>query len=424
MDCSVHSPCGRYVVRYRNDGSTMNIEVVPKSPASESTEGAYYVAVLNGSQIAEISAAAGVRKEFGAFADMTYNALIGRSPCVRFFIETCEEMRERIATEVVKKQQRTAEDQGGTANADSNPNRGSGPLPESAQNQRFFTLDYDVDFTRAMFPVPLVLVEGESTVAITERQETRAFNTAIQQQRHYRGMAAAKCRTVGSAGVVSTDSKCNDVEKSVVAAVQEENDKLKRENSALTRLCRDKMLEMQKLCEDFKFGMEAVKEVERLKKKMQELRTRLARAEEERDEAQRALARTRRDYRSGTRNTTPKGTGEQCDKRASARRSRFDTPPVVRGHSLSRTAVWSLPAASHCSTGRKGTPSVQRNRSASSAGLSTTKRRLWNRCGSSGPPSRSSSRSSCERLYHSPTVSSNQRERCTVAHLASRAAYR
>lgn len=417
MECSVHSPCGRYVVSYRNAGDTLHINAVPKPVAVEpGAETIHYIAVLGESHIAEISAAAGVRKDFTAFSDMIYNAMIGRSPCVRFFIETCSEMRTRIATEVAQRQHASKgpgvdEEQPANTSMDDSGSGNNSLLSEPARSQWFFTLDYDVDFTRAMFPVPLVATEGGANSNNGERQ-TGLVRAAGQQQQQHGVAAIPNC---APAAVKSDDNE--------VAKWRTENEKLRRENDALTRLCKEKMLEMQRLCEDFQLRVETVKEVERLKKKLVELRTRATRAEEERDEAQAALARIRREHQRLQRSRTPQGRIEHQSEKPTRQRSRFDTPPVVRGRPTSRGGARDSPLLRRLSSGRKQSHCMPRNRSASSEGLTVTKRRLWNGSGSSGPPSRSSSCGSCERLYRSPTASSSQRERCTAKYFASRAVF-
>ncbi|KEG05495.1 hypothetical protein DQ04_21331000, partial [Trypanosoma grayi] len=290
MECCVHSPCGRYLVRYKSDMETMCIDVVPKVSSFEPSPTIHYAAVLRECHVAEITTAAGVRKEFAAFADMTYNAMIGRSPCVKFFIETCEEMKSRITAEVAQRGRNCVTDDSETSQ-----------LPESSRTQRFFTLDYDVDFTRAVFPVPLVertpAAAAEAAAAANNAEPQRRTSVCPQLHHQLRQQHQQQCVTPqdDEPTRAEVDSSSNSSgQAAIITKLRAENDKLRRENDALTRLSREKMLEMQRLCEDFQKRVEGAHEVERLTKKLSSLRARLRRAEEERDEAHIAFERLKR----------------------------------------------------------------------------------------------------------------------------------
>ncbi|ORC92326.1 uncharacterized protein TM35_000045400 [Trypanosoma theileri] len=466
MECCVHSPCGRYIVRYKCDAESMCIDVVPKVSAFEPSPSIHYVALLRDSHVVEITTAAGVRKEFSGFADMTYNALIGRSPCVRFFIETCEEMRSRITAEVAQR---------GRGLSDSyNDDSETSQLSESSRTQRFFTLDYDVDFTRAVFPVPLVHMKAEGDTATTpltaENGGNSRHTTGAHYHHHHRPsqdqphLHAQKVMLV-EGGTIKKEPGCDsgkddennsnnncssDDSKTVIARLQAENEKLKRENEALTRLSREKMLEMQRLCEDFQQRVEGARDAERLQKKLTALRVRLRQAEEERDEAHAAFAR----LKQRTLRSSPQCESSRRSVRTQ-RRSRFDTPSPSHHHrrqrereheepkqqrqqqpqppqsnrrSVSRR-LGDSPAPRGRTGGRPELRVTSRGRSASGSGIGgVAKKRLWadgnsSRC-SSVAGSRCSSRNSCERLYRTPTVSSRQHERNTPLYVPRHAVFR
>ncbi|KAH9601773.1 hypothetical protein LSM04_007533 [Trypanosoma melophagium] len=480
MECCVHSPCGRYFVRYKCDAESMCIDVIPKVSAFEPSPSAHYVALLRDSHVVEITTAAGVRKEFSGFADMTYNALIGRSPCVRFFIETCEEMRSRITAEVAQRGRGLSD----SCNDDSETSQ----LSESSRTQRFFTLDYDVDFTRAVFPVPLVHMKAEGEPVAAAATPLTAEGTGNSRRatgvhyHHYRNhhlhspdqphLHTQRAMLV-EGGTKKKEPGCdnnkvddnnnikndNDNDnknihcssggsKTIIARLQAENEKLKRENEALTLLSREKMLEMQRLCEDFQQRVDGARDAERLQKKLTALRIRLRQAEEERDEAHAAFARLKqRTLRSSS----------QCESNRRSvrtqRRSRFDTPSPSHNHRRqkereheelkqqqqqqqgTRGSTSRRPGDSPAPRGRTGgRPELRvtsRGRSASGSGCSiggVTKKRLWadgssSRC-SSVAGSRCSSRNSCERLYRTPTVSSRQHERNTPLYVPRHAVFR
>ncbi|ESL11917.1 hypothetical protein TRSC58_00324 [Trypanosoma rangeli SC58] len=402
MECCVHSPCGRYLVRYKTDAESMRIDVVPKVSAFEPSPEVHYVAVLRESHVLEITTAAGVRKEFAGFADMTYNALIGRSPSVKFFVETCEEMKSRITAEVAQRGCRTSD----SLIDDSDASQ----LSDTSRMQRFFTLDYDVDFTRAVFPVPLLQMATEEVNAAADSRRLPSVVSADLQLQPQRGAL----RHNGS----KTRAEADDVNKAQLVRLQAENEKLRRENEALARLSREKMLEMQRLCEDFQQRVDGACEVERLKKKLSALRSRLRQAEAERDEAHAAFARLKQRALGG---------GERVK-----RRSRFDTPSPVPRRSSSRR-LGDSPAPRGRTGGRQGGRSAAdlRLRSLSRArggGATLTKRRLWedggsSRC-SSAFGSQCSSRKSCERLYRTPTASSRMHQRESPVHVPRRAVFR
>ncbi|KAG8346896.1 hypothetical protein TRVL_02278 [Trypanosoma vivax] len=412
MECCVHSPCGRYLVRYRSDSQSIALDVRPKPAASDPSPTVRYVAVLHESHIGDITEAAGVRKDFAAFADMTYNAMIGRSPCVKFFIETCGEMRRRVASEVTQCQQGVPSTFLTIANSSqsSQNSQGNSSLPESTGKQRFFTLDYDVDFTRAMFPVPLT----EETFLTRDLpgsvvpQERTVMPSCIPA-----GAAGSPCAKLSCSGNVNEEQFDR-----AIAVLQAENEKLKRENVALKLLCRDKMLEMQKLCDDFQKHVEKAHEVERLQKKLTLLRTQLVHVEEERDEA---LVRLKIEKQRSERSAS--SLNGSRSNRSTRHRSRFDTPPTSCIHASPQAALYDSPRARHVKINRESR-STTRNRSGSSEGLSPSLLRPWGKKRGSGAGSRSSSCSSCERLYRSPTANSLQRERRSPNCEARRAVFR
>ncbi|RNF20192.1 uncharacterized protein Tco025E_03893 [Trypanosoma conorhini] len=407
MECCVHSPCGRYLVRYAAGADSMRIDVVPKVSAFEPAPEVHYAALLREGDVLEITTAAGVRKEFAGFADMTYNAMIGRSPSVKFFVETCEEMRSRITAEVAQRGRGAADSLVDDSDASQ--------LSDAARAQRFFTLDYDVDFTRAVFPVPLLQVTpaavcGAASASASVDPQPRG--TAPRQDGATAGAEAA-----GNAQL---------------ARLRTENEKLRRENAALARLSREKMLEMQRLCEDFQQRVDGACEVERLKKKLSALRTRLRQAEEERDAAHAAFARLKQRAPHCGPQPDSSRRGEKV-----RRRSRFDTPSPVPRRSSSRR-LGDSPAPRGRTGGRQGrAAAAARSRSLShndGGGTALTKKRLWtdagssSRCSSSSlagaAGSRCSSRGSCERLYRTPTASSRMHQRDSPVYVPRRAVFR
>ncbi|RNC62229.1 hypothetical protein TcCL_ESM00245 [Trypanosoma cruzi] len=408
MECCVHSPCGRYLVRYKNDAESMSIDVIPKASAFEPSSDVHYVAVLRESHVLEITTAAGVRKEFAGFADMTYNAMIGRSPSVKFFVETCEEMKSRITAEVAQRGHGTSDSIIDESDASQ--------LSETSRMQRFFTLDYDVDFTRAVFPVPLVqMTTAEMNGTMDLRRMPSVPPTEQQQQR----------TTPRHSGLIELGT--DNASKPSNAQLQTENEKLRRENEALARLSREKMLEMQRLCEDFQQRVDGACEVERLKKKLAGLRARLRQAEAERDEAHAAFMR----LKQRTLRSSPRPDGNLRSEKVK-RRSRFDTPSPAPRRSSSRF-LGDSPAPRGRTGGRQGRSAAASSRSRSLSngdrnGATLTKKRLWgdrgsSRC-SSTSGSRCSSRGSCERLYRTPTASSRMHQRELPTHAPRRAVFR
>lgn len=291
------SPCGRYRVHFVTNGeSELCVDVlrhdIPHAPQQQP----HFVAVLHEPQILELTTAAGVRKTFKGFSEMMFNALIGRASCVRFFVESCAEMKQRIAADVRRRQQQRHGVQAAGANAsgeeaDETINLSVGSdLAEEMTVQRFLTIDYDVDFTRAVFPI---LLEPSAAAVST--------------------LKPGRC--VDNRGASCTSARLNDAHSSTaggepveaaetIEALTRENARLQEENKVLIQLSKERMLEMQQLCEDFESRVLAGTEVERLRAKNAELRVRLQEAEEARAAAERSLEAeraARRRQRSGSK---------------------------------------------------------------------------------------------------------------------------
>ncbi|GET92707.1 hypothetical protein, conserved [Leishmania tarentolae] len=364
-DCTVYSPCGRYMVRLASDVEQQLLHLtvtenalksikVDASAAEDSScvkrlvaaatepltssstlHSLRLVASLTETDVLTLTTSAGVRKSFSKFAQMLYDALIGRSPCVRFFVETVAEMKERIQHDV----QRQSPPSGSARNAEARPSNrrcagdldiGSAALlsltmtgndatangdkgrvrtaigdtvieldediASEVLEQRFLTLDYDVDFTRAIFPIPLHTGASEGTPAegISCAASTR-INTASASPANL-AEATLEPFVVNSslsAAALEADVLRSDLlrARSRVAQLESENAKLRRENEALVQLSRHKMHEMQRLCDDFQKQVQLAADAEKLRARNKELRVQLQEALESQRTARRTLER-------------------------------------------------------------------------------------------------------------------------------------
>ncbi|CCW62050.1 unnamed protein product [Phytomonas sp. EM1] len=475
MECSVFSPCGRYVVHFQSDGkSHLNLEVRPKQSAVQTSavelrpgdEGEFIstatsppaseslFASLDESHVQELTTAAGVRKSLKNFSEMMYRALIGRTACVKFYVESCAEMKRRIGLDIRRRRQ---QQQQGSSHQKDEPKEEevadevnttinlsvNSDVAEEIFSQRFFTMDYDVDFTRAVFPIPLSSTQGgipggddqhrEHSQSLASTKNARGGSTVEAPADPMNGPSALHLARASSPGVLerSLSEALHSLEKARNA-----NSKLKRENEALIRLSKEKMLEMQRLCEDFQSHVNATSEVEKLRAKNTELRMKLRMVEEERDAALHALAveRGNPSRRSRSRShvgkdaagsqprrwllpTPPRGStsrrvgsvGSSGSAKAIGRRpTRFDTPPAPPRRSPQRRST--------SRGGRRGerggggeapAPDGRTGGRSARKGSSRSEERL-SQCGSSGSSRCSSVQH--ERLYRTPTVSSQFRQ--------------
>lgn len=445
MECTVFTPCGRYEVHYQSDGfHYLRVNVYRNSKKHTNTTAtdhsmhggglspSHYTATLEESQVRELTTAAGVRKSFPKFAEMTYHALIGRASCVKFFVETCDEMRRRIAVDV---EQRRGQNPGATGHRNEETTINMSVCSDVADDlagQRFFTVDYDVDFTRAVFPVPLdpVFAPPLASDAVRMLPPTAAPTTVLEDK-----------------GTKELRNRVATLESDLVTArqtadkLQADNDRLREENAMLNRLSREKMHEMHQLCEDFQGRVHIASEVERLRAKNTQLRVSLRATEEAREAAERALDAERRRRLSASREPSPRNpylrslsrdvnqpgrlahshscrqplvspTPPSVAKRRPT--GRFDTPPpATREYAASTNRV------SRSGSRAGGCSPAPRDRTGGRPGLRNSGRtagrradRLPSRAGSVCSSVASSSVSH-ERLHRATTVSSRSRQSST-----------
>lgn len=374
MECCVFSPCGRYVVRFQSDGNqTLHIDV--RDHVSHDGPGSHLTATLNEPQVLQLTTAAGVRKSFKSFSEMAYHALIGRASCVKFFVESCAEMKQRITADV---QHRCAAQQ---PSASTTTTTTSTTLDLSVQSdvaeevlaQRFLTIDYDVDFTRAVFPIPLeARSTSDSCVNLCSVGDGSRTGSDLAQPAMGRSGSASP-EVVDTVKAVPSPQPSEELRAalSTIARLREENDKLRREKEALTQLSREKMLEMQRLCEDFQRRAQDTAEVERLRRKNAELRVRLQEVQEARDSALHALDTER--HRQRLQSSGPAG-----GTTLTTATKRFNSNPYLRSlsrgssterggqqHHRQRSPLVSPtpPGASHREGGSNGGASSPRHRS-------------------------------------------------------------
>ncbi|CUG89909.1 Hypothetical protein, putative [Bodo saltans] len=342
MECAVFSPCGRYWVRFRCQGEYMLLLVTGKDSTAANNNNSHsagsggvvvggldamrptLAAKLDAHIVEDISTSAGVKKDFRNFSSMIYNALIGKSASVSFFIENCDEMKTRIrshahGTQTGEHHRRhdahrdtpnESQEYGheGSSNSGSNANSSGeidglhGTTQDSTPaslferefflQRKFFTLDYWVDFTRAIFPVPLEPYAPEVHTLCMPGQGIEA----AEQQEDQRNM---------------------------IARLSAENKKLKRENEALTLLSTEKMAEMQRVCEDLQRRAVNEAEYRKLKKDFADAKKRVEMLERTNDKLQRELS---------SRAPTPRRTASPSTTvpRVVSRTGRFDTPPATR----------------------------------------------------------------------------------------------
>lgn len=495
-ECSVFTPCGRYAVRCRTDRKTTlelqvrynagnaSILTLPAATRERQLQQCYTASVTP-AVVQELTTAAGVAKPFGVFADMVYHALTGSSASVRFFVETLAEMKRRIASDVKASSNKSSSssadnsDMNTSARLDGSQSRAaaaggggsaaagsscsielsvSSEFAEDLYAQRFFTLDYDVDFTRAIFPIALQATapSAKETTTINNSNNSSSSPVADADPNHPNTNSAPQADK-GSSSSSSPKEDMRALWESQRAAehYRLECERLRRENEALVRLSREKMLEMERLCADFQGHARATAEVDRLRAKNVELRVLLQQAQEERDAAVQALGRARlgspgtvrrptvsssssgRKARSG-RLVSPTPPAAEVRRRnaleqqqqqrvtpvkrsgSGSRGRRFDTPPARpadRGRKLSPSLPGSGSRGAREGAGRasgRRSPSLDndddggasypggRSRSRSGTAAPSAPRR----CPSVGSVASSAGSSSHDRLYRTPTASS------------------
>ncbi|CAG9582545.1 conserved hypothetical protein [Leishmania major strain Friedlin] len=405
-ECTVYSPCGRYVVRFASDAEQQLLRLTVTGNTSRPSKGdasaadgsgcvktlvaaaaepltsssalhpLRLVASLTETDVLALTTSAGVRKSFAKFAQMLYDALIGRSPCVHFFVETVAEMKERIQRDVQRQATPSRTARGAearppsrrrageldidsaalaslavtlndvTANADKGCVRTAvgdtvieldEDIASEVLEQRFLTLDYDVDFTRAIFPIPLHTGGSEGASSEGAGGVLRARTGTASASPANLAEATLEPFVVSTslpAAAAEADTLRHDLlrARSRLAQLESENAKLRRENEALVQLSRHKMNEMQRLCEDFQQQVQLAADAEKLRARNKELRVQLQEALESQRTARRTLERGRSQRRFSQPASTVTGGGGSAYLSASGQR-RSENPYL---RSLSR----------------------------------------------------------------------------------------
>ena len=294
-----------------------------------------YRAVLDAVQVEEITTNAGVRKEFEAFAKMIFSALVGSNTSVSFFVENCAEMEKRIrerrmgATESNKKDTLDNSLLSGSSThaAEDDAERDEEDGDEASLRRRFFhqqlffSLDYNVDFTRALFPIPLSSAANQQLPPPHKHTPTSHRDAAP------------------NATPLSSHSGEEYREKFLEASkdkkrLEHEVKRLKKENEALTKLCNERMTEMQRpvrrpAVQDW---LEA--ETRKLKRELVDAQQRVRQLESLTDSLRRevkaAAATGGPASRSPLRRPSPSRLVGPATQPQSVRQRRFDTPPHSR----------------------------------------------------------------------------------------------
>ncbi|CAD2216861.1 hypothetical protein AGDE_09684 [Angomonas deanei] len=303
MECKVFSPCGRFQIHFSipKNEKLLHLKVFhtndpnPNSPSN-------LLAVLNESQILQLTTSSGVRKNFDAFSKMMYNALIGASPCVTFFVETLSELKDRITKDVLLSESV----QNGMKNNHNNNDASlielslEEDVAEEVLNQVVLTIDYNVDYTRALFTIPLeggahsqnnhatpVVVEEKPNVSEVSLPLTTASNNKYyipsNHQHNNTGKFQEKPPKKHLLNLQKDEEESNTTKEleDIIHHLRKENNKLKSENNSLIQLSKEKMLEMQALCSDFQSRAEDLCRVDALKLSLHEYKKRTQQLESE-----------------------------------------------------------------------------------------------------------------------------------------------
>lgn len=368
-----------------------------------------YAVSLTPDDVHRITTHAGVTKKFSIFAEMTYDALIGKSSSLTYHVETQDELEKRIQEDVrarvsdrpslpfsllnsslvsVQKQPSATAAVDGKNKIEFSRCSGDAFQHETSSSL-FLTIDYDVNFTRGIFPLPLkrvpwaviascfplsraktnlyVPLHGEDGKRMTEGVVCSPANEQSHQE-SYRGSSGDKRgekkrktwmtpTTAGtdslassthfflptSSGRSSTDTlvfpsadpsstsphgsrNYSPVDRQHLAealklidVLHKENAALKKENTMLARLSKDKMREIRELCQTLEEGAAAIAEVNRLRGKNVQLRVEIEEAKENAMRASKELEVLQRRYslpsrthhRSVTRTSGRDGTNAQ-----------------------------------------------------------------------------------------------------------------
>lgn len=480
----MYTRCGKYEVHFRSDGENV-LALRIQRIAAKCTSGARHYASLTSDDVEQITTRAGVRKSFSTFSQMVYHALIGKSSCLSFSVETNADLSKRIGegSEAFDVHLEKMDRQSSSSSS-------SPKIADDNCERLYLTVEYNVDFTSAVFSIPLLA--GEPTPWVQERVEpvhSPIVATTIEpspvdskrvepsEGKRVAGLTQKKFPPQSP----RSDRQHLAEALQLIQALNSENAVLKKENAMLARLTREKMKEMRRLCESLEEGAIAMAEVKQLREKVVNLRMAAEKAEERAMTAQSKLQRyisasgasnaagrtlpyserkpsSTRGSRSplSTRDNNRVGTGK---KRVA---TRFDTPPPhmnifdpeVRRHSdaggpqeafhPTEKSATSLLYRSHRDekVGGKNTGPRYRSRLSTPEGESGSRGRysrdqykelhpnyalnasegrrngllsdsgeLKNRRrANSASSSRCSSRSH-ERLYHTPTAASREREK-------------
>ncbi|CAC9544403.1 conserved hypothetical protein [Leishmania infantum JPCM5] len=448
-ECTVYSPCGRYVVRFASDAEQQLLHLTVTGNASRPIKGdasaaddsgcvktlvaaatepltsssAHHplrlVASLTETDVLALTTSAGVRKSFAKFVQMLYDALIGRSPCVHFFVETVTEMKERIQRDVQRHATPSRIARGAEAGPQSRRRAGKLDIDSAALasltmtgnedtantdkgrvrtavgdtvieldediasevlEQRFLTLDYDVDFTRAIFPIPLhtggsegASAEGAGGVLRARTGTASASPANLAEATLEPFVVSFSLPTAAS----EADTLRHDLlrARSRLALLESENAKLRRENEALVQLSRHKMHEVQRLCKDFQQQVQLAADAEKLRARNKELRVQLQEALESQRTARRTLDRGRSQRRFSQPASAATGGGGSAYRSASDQR-RSENPYL---RSLSRESDDGY-------AGVSSRPPYGRQRSAGSAASRASATRRGQTLTSPAPP--------------------------------------
>lgn len=393
---------GRYMVHFRSDGvSEFLVHVRDFQIASPSESDnvcknrskseaidqvvAYSVA-LTPDDVHRITTHGGVAKSFFIFAEMTYDALIGKSSSLTYHVETQDQLEKRIEEDVrarlaerpslpfslpnsslvsLHKQSAATSTVDAKDKIELSRNSGDTFQPETSSSL-FLTIDYDVNFTRGIFPLPLKRVSWGAIASFFPLSRTRTnlyvplhgedrkrnteglISSPVNEQSHpesCRGSARNKggeikvknrttstnavtdnlassthCFLPTSSGTSSTETLVfpsanassasphasknhSPVDRQhlaealkLIEVLHKENATLKKENTMLARLSKDKMKEIRELCQTLAEGAAAIAEVKRLKDKNVQLRVEIEEAKENAMRASKELEVLQRRY--------------------------------------------------------------------------------------------------------------------------------
>jgi hypothetical protein len=243
-----------------------------------------YVAVLDESRVEEISAAAGARKDLSTFARMLHAALLGATPTLSFYVENCVEMKARIARRPLTGAAPTARAE---APRDADEMVDDAVRQEFFVRQRFLTLDYDVEFTRAVYAIPL---EEVGSIGSSANAASKCGGTTLSIV----GSPGAPFeRGVGPQSSEEVDRLVGAL-RETIDIQQRDLERLQRENAALTILAKEKMSQMKKFCEDVNRRVGDPEMLRRMREQNQQYQREVLLLEKENHSLRREVERLRR----------------------------------------------------------------------------------------------------------------------------------